>query len=107
LKNEHDIYDIGNGELVNIYEYVWDKEVLGVDQRKYGEQLAELFEECDVAGNLPKQKKIKVFPAPRGSPPSRVGVDSLTDQALERGQSASRRAQNGGTRRSRYGREVP
>jgi hypothetical protein len=27
LKNEHDIYDIGNGELVNIYEYVWDKEV--------------------------------------------------------------------------------
>jgi hypothetical protein len=45
LKNEHDIYDIGNGELVKIYEYLWDKEVLGVDQRKYGEQLAEFFEE--------------------------------------------------------------
>jgi hypothetical protein len=43
---------------------VWDKEVLRVDQRKYGEALAELFEECEVTDNLPKQKKIKVCSPP-------------------------------------------
>jgi hypothetical protein len=60
LKNEHDLYEISSGELSNIYAVVWDKEVLGVDQRKYGEELAELFDDCDVADNIPKQKKIKV-----------------------------------------------
>jgi glycine/D-amino acid oxidase-like deaminating enzyme len=43
---------------------VWDKEVLWVDQRKYGEALAELFEEWQVTDNLPKQKKIKVCSPP-------------------------------------------
>jgi hypothetical protein len=64
LKNEHDLYEIGAGELSCIYAAVWDKEVLGVDQRKYGEALAELFEECEVTDNLPKQKKIKVCSPP-------------------------------------------
>jgi hypothetical protein len=60
LKNEHDVYDVGSGELTSIYEYVWDKDVLGVDRRKYGQQLEELFDDCDVVGNLAKQHKLKV-----------------------------------------------
>jgi hypothetical protein len=82
LKTEHDLYEIGSGELSNIYAVVWDKkvlgsgelnniyaavwdkEVLGVDQRKYGKELAELFDDCDVADNVPKQKKIKVRARP-------------------------------------------
>jgi hypothetical protein len=55
---------LGSGDLSNIYAAVWDKKVLGVDQRKYGEELAELFDDCEVADNIPKQKKIKVRSQP-------------------------------------------
>jgi hypothetical protein len=61
FKTEHHLDEIGLGELSNIYAAVWDKEVLSVvDLRKYGEELAELFDDCDIADNIPKQKQIKV-----------------------------------------------
>jgi hypothetical protein len=46
--------------MSSIYHCVWDKGLLGVAEDKYGKQLAYLYDECLVTGNLPRQHKVTI-----------------------------------------------
>jgi hypothetical protein len=97
-KDEDQAFALDVGALKAIYQHVWDKGLLGVSEEKYGKLLADLYDECQVTGNVARQQKVKVG-APWVAP--RFGTDSYVGQAAKCSQGQGRLFQVDGSQRSR------